>query len=207
MSSRSRAAGLRQAADREVAAEHHDRHHREHRQARVEARGRSARTTLIAIAHRAHEDGHGIGLGVEGPTQASTRAGALLGRILKLVYLPISPGFDTRISSITPTCSERSNLLNVSRTDPALLFLLLATTTLLSDLRGQWLPPHVKLTRVPTGACTVSRLSFTPEELSEPAILTTGNGCINTSGAADTGIVSVATLVKPFPSATLSRTV
>src|SRR5665213_1158299 len=103
---------------------------------------------------------------------ASTRTGGLLRRIVKLVYLPISPRLDTRIDRITPARSERSNRRNTTRTVPALFLLDLASR--LSDLTGQPRPRHCAVTRAPSGACTVSRLSFTPEDESEPAIRTIG---------------------------------
>src|SRR5438067_8698911 len=60
--------------------------------------------------------GQAIGLGLVGFRHASTRAGSLLRRIAKRVYLPISPGLETRISSETPAGRERSKRRNVSRT-------------------------------------------------------------------------------------------
>jgi len=134
------ASGTRRAADREAAGEQRNaQERRDDKPAAVYARDWSSTHVdpSPGDTHGAHDAGHGIGLGSVGSTQASTRTGSLPRRIAKLVYLPISPCFDTRISSTTPACSERSNRANVSTTVPALLSPLLATTTRLSDLLGQ----------------------------------------------------------------------
>ncbi len=58
----------------------------------------------------------------------------------------------------------------------------------------------------PPGACTVSRLSLAPAASIEPAIRTTGKGCIRVTAGELTAIVSAATLERPFASVTRSRT-
>jgi hypothetical protein len=133
-----RTARRRRSPDR-VAAGEHDQHARHQRdQPRVDPGGCSACTKRARVEmHRAHDTGQGIGLALVGPTHASTRAGGLLRRIRKLVYLPICPAFVTRISNSTPARSERSNRPNPSSTPPAPPWLLLAATTRLSDLLGQ----------------------------------------------------------------------
>ena len=54
-----------------------------------------------------HDDGHCAGLAVIDATHMSTRVGSLAWRIVKLVYLPMSPGLVTRITSTAPARSDR----------------------------------------------------------------------------------------------------
>src|SRR5205085_10326016 len=71
---------------------------------------------LAADPPGAH-DGHGIGRGSVGPTHPSKRRGSLWRRIEKRVYLPISPGAVTRISSTTPAasaCAKRRKLISAA---------------------------------------------------------------------------------------------
>ena len=60
--------------------------------------------------------------------------------------------------------------------------------------------------RAPAAACTLSKRILTPEAVSVLAMRTTGKGCINASWDEVTGIVSVATLERPFASVTRRRT-
>src|SRR2546430_10044602 len=108
---------------------------------------------FVTNARGAHDDGHTSGLTPAGSRHMSTRAGSLPRRTAKRVYFPISSGWETRISRVTPKRRERSNLRNSTGAAPRLL----DTATRLSDLIGQPRPLHLTVIRAPTGTCcTVS---------------------------------------------------
>src|SRR5205823_6581511 len=124
----------------------------------------------------------------------------------KSVYLPISPEADTRTSSVTPARNERSKRLNASTTELARRLRALVVATRLCGFILQPRPWQVTVTRAPTGASTLTRLSLTPARVSTPAMRTIGNGCMGLSRGSPTGIASVAMLEAPRASVTRRRT-
>src|ERR1019366_2710234 len=156
-------------------------------------------------SHRAHELGHVIGLVPDELRQVSTRAGSLPRRTVKRVYLPICPALKILTSRTAPARSQRSKRPKETSTVPPLA-LFFAATTRLWVFGGQPWPWQVTLTLAPTGASTVNSAILTPEDLAEPAIRTTGKGCIRVIGCEATVIVSETSLERPLASVTRSRT-
>ena len=89
-------------------------------------------------------------------THASLRAGRRRARTLKRVYLPMLPGFVTKISITTPGRSRRSSRRNLRGLEP--------TATLLLRY-GQPPPRQRNLTRDPLGARTPRRRMNVPPRM------------------------------------------
>src|ERR1700720_908113 len=98
------------------------------------------------------------------------------------VYLPIRPLLKILTCRTTPARSERSKRRNGITPTVALCFLLVEAAMRLSDAVGHPRPRQVTVTRAPTGACALSTLSLTPEDVTMPAMRTIGKGCISSSG-------------------------
>lgn len=143
--------------------------------------------------HGVHEVGQAIGWLSLGLRQLSVRIGSLACLITNRVYLPITPGSETMIRRLAPARSERSNRPKVTVTRPALPLLVEVATTC-AALAGQPGPWQLTVIIAPAGARTVSSLTFTPKEYSEPAIRTTGKGCISGAVGEVTLSVSATTL-------------
>src|SRR5438552_3263518 len=124
----------------------------------------------------------------------------------KSVYLPILPEAKMRTSSVTPARKERSKRRNVSTTKLACRLRALVMATRLWGFMVQPRPRQVTVTRAPTGACTLTKLSLTPAAVWTPAMRTSGNGCIGFKGDRPTGIVWRAMLEAPRASVTRRRT-
>jgi len=97
----------------------------------------------------AHEEGHTSGLTPAGSRHESTRSGSLPRRTVKRVYSPILPGWETRISRVTPKRRERSSLRNSTGATPDRF----DTATRFTDLTGQPRPLHLTVIRAPAGNC------------------------------------------------------
>lgn len=112
----------------------------------------------------------------------SRRAGDLPLRMEKRVYFPYRPALLTRTSIPTPARKVRSSERRRTLPVPAAI-----RTESLRRLRarGQAVPRQRALTAVPAGARTDSRRIRTPPFVSEPAILTTGNGVMNETADVD----------------------
>ena len=123
-------------------------------------------------------------------------------RIERLVYFPISPARDMRISRIVPLARVRWKRPNETDASPTLP----AAATLLCFLIGQLRPLHVIVMRVPREARIESSLRLMPRPVRVLTNRTSGNGCKSGSAREPTGIVSAATLEAPLASVTRSRT-
>src|SRR2546422_11684790 len=98
------------------------------------------------------------------------------------VNLPIWPAADTRTSSVTPARKGRSKRGNVSTTELARRLRALVVATRLCGFILQPRPRQVTVTRVPTGACTLTKLSLTPAGRLAPAKRTKREGRIGFHG-------------------------
>lgn len=130
--------------------------------------------------------------------QRSVRCGLWSRLMVIRVYLPMRPGWEMRISRITPLLRNRSRVVSASRS--------VGPTVRMSVLIGQPWPRHRTDTVASAGARTANSLTIAPSIVYLPAICRVGKGRISGIGAALTWTVALAMLDVPAVSVTCRRT-